>query len=61
MSMKPSKREQAAARETRIKQAVCGILKGHHKSIYRAAKVYNLPRSTIYDRLHQKPTRVEAR
>ena len=54
-------REELAAQEARVRQAVNGVLNGTFQSGYQAATALNVPRSTVYDRLKNKPSRVTAR
>ena len=60
-SMEGPTREELAAREVQIQEAVSGVLNGTFQSGYQAAVAFNLPPSTVYDRLNQKPSRVVAR
>ena len=54
-------REELAAQEIRIKAAICGIKDGTYWSGHQAHKALDVPKSTLCDRLKNKPTRVTAR
>ena len=52
--------EELAAQEIRIKAAIRGIKDGTYRSAHQAHKALDVPKSTLCDRLKNKPTRVTA-
>jgi len=53
--------EELAAQEIQIKAAIRRIKDGTYRSAHQAHKALDVPKSTLCDRLKNKPTRVTAR
>ena len=59
--MPPRDSTSSAQQEGRIELAIQAIKQGYFSNSSAAAKAYDVPYSTLYDRLHNRPARRDAR